>query len=174
VWVRVLPVAVQVERADRVGDHVEDAEHPSGDVASGFIENAGELNNDSNEIEEGGNARVQQLREQPVYGECDGLLQVEQIDETPQQRGDEGGHYHEQEPVCAAGPRRRRTGHADDAESQFHKFDNPGGGFEIGELQRDARAGGFAGGGVGGGAAGGIVGGHLALLRLRHHCWVLG
>lgn len=127
----VLPVTVQIEGANCVGQHIEHAEDPCCDVSVWFLFDTAELHNDGNEIEQSGNGGIEQLSEEPIDWEVDGALQVKEVDEAPQGSGDEGCYHHEQEPVSAFGPRRCRTGHADDANQQFHQFDNSWASFEV-------------------------------------------
>lgn len=135
----VLPVAVEVEGADGVGDQVEDAEDPACDVSPRELLDTAELHNDSNEIEQSGNGGVEQLSEEPVDGEVDGALQVQKVDETPQGRRHEGCDDDEEEPVCAVRPGRGGAGHAEDADHQFDDLDDSRGRLEVLEAQRDPR-----------------------------------
>lgn len=55
-------------------------------------------------------------REMPVDGQVDGFPETEQVYETPQRRGHEGGHHHEEEPVRAICPSRGCACHTQDTE----------------------------------------------------------
>lgn len=127
----ILPVTVQVEGANCIGQHVEHAKHPCGDVSLWSRPDTAELHNDGNEIEQSGNGGIEQLREKPVNREVDGTFKVEEVDEAPNGGCDKGCHHHKQEPVSALGPRWCGAGHADNANEQFHQFDDPWTSLEI-------------------------------------------
>lgn len=78
---------------------------------------AGQLHNERNEVQHRRDAGVQALGQDPVDGDVQHLADAQQIDERPQQRGNERGDDHEQEPVRGGEVGGRGERHAEDAEN---------------------------------------------------------
>lgn len=83
----------------------------------------GQLHDHRNEVKQSRDAGVDELCQNPVDGEVQHLTNAQQIDERPQQRGNERGDGHEEEPVRGANVRGRRERHADDAENLVARWD---------------------------------------------------
>ena len=108
-WRRRLVVVVEDVGSEGVGYRVEDREDSSRDPAiapraASAIPEAREDHYERDEVEDSDDDCVEILELQPAEGKVhlDRVLHLEEIEEAPQQREDEGGDHDEEEPVIVA------------------------------------------------------------------------
>lgn len=133
---RTLVLQVQRVEAGRVGDEVEEAEHARCDVGTVIPvpthrRPRGQLHDEGDEVQHRDDEGVDQLRQDPVDGQPEGLPDAQQVHEDPDEGGDEGGHDDEEEPVRGAGVGRGGERHAEDAEDRLHQLQDAGQRLEV-------------------------------------------